>query len=80
MFSIFITARRVTADERHQLLDFVSRLEQEEYERSGAHLVHTVRAVVWRQITDDEVKIVPLVRWEVLDYAPLPVLDYPDDY
>jgi len=80
VFSVFITARKTTAAERRQRQDFESRLEQERYERSGVHLTHTVRAVYWRQERNDEVHIVPLVNWEVLDYAPLPVLDLPEDY
>lgn len=79
VFSVYMTARKVTGDEKNQILDFTSRLEQELYERSGAHLVRTVRAVFWRQIAESEVQMVPLVRWEVLDFAPLPVLDYPDE-
>jgi len=79
VFSITITARVPTADERHQLREFDSRRQQEEYERSGLHLVRTVRAVYWRQMGSDSVQMVPLVPWQVLDYAPLPVLDLPED-
>ena len=79
VFSVFITARKVTLAERFQVLQFSSRREQEEYERSGAHMVRTVRSVVWRKMGADEVEMVPLLRWDVLDYAPLPVLDYPDE-
>ena len=79
VFSVYVTARFLTAAEENQVFEFESRLQQEEYERSGAHLVRTVRAVLWRRAGDEGVQIVPLVRWEVLDYAPLPVLDYPDD-
>jgi hypothetical protein len=79
VFSITITARIPTANERNQVLEFSSRREQEEYERSGLHLVRTVRAVYWRQMGGDSVQMIPLVPWEVLDYAPLPVLDLPED-
>jgi len=79
VFSVYVTARFVTAAEVNQVFEFDSRLEQEQYERSGSHFVRTVRAVLWRRPGDEGVDIVPLVRWEVLDYAPLPVLDYPDD-
>ena len=79
VFSITITARVPTADEARQVLEFDSRQEQEEYERSGLFLVRTVRAVYWRKMGEDSVEMVALVPWEVLDYAPLPVLDRPED-
>ena len=79
VFSITITARVPTAEERLRVAEFTSLREQEEYERSGLHLVRTVRAVYWRQISDDKVTLLPLIPWEVLDYAPMPVLDLPDD-
>jgi len=78
VFSIYITARKVTLADRHQVQEFDTRQEQEEYERSGAHMTRTVRCVVWRRMGDDDVEIVPLLRWEVLDRSPLPILDYPD--
>lgn len=80
VFSVYVTARFVTAAEENQRYEFQSRVEEEKYERSGSHLVRTVRAVFWRRSGDDGVEIVPLVRWDVLDYSPLPVLDYPDDH
>lgn len=79
VFSITITARVPTSEERRRIRDFTSRLEQERYERSGLHLVRTVRAVYWRRIGEGEVELIPLVPWEVLDHAPLPVLDYPEE-
>ena len=79
VFSIYITARRVTLSERHQSQDFDTRQEQELYERSGAHMTRTVRCVVWRRMGDENVDIIPLLRWEVLDQSPLPILDYPDE-
>lgn len=80
VFAITITARIPTADEQYQLQEFDTRREQEIYERSGLHLVRTVRAIYWRQMSSDSVVMIPLVPWEVLDYAPLPVLDYAEDY
>jgi hypothetical protein len=42
--------------------------------------VRTVRCVVWRREgADDGVEIVPIVRWEVLDYFPFEVLDDPTE-
>lgn len=39
----------------------------------------TVRSIVWRYKQNDEVRIVPLTRWEALDYIPIEVVDYPPD-
>ncbi len=80
VFSVFVTARVATSDETGRVFDFRSRREREMYERSGTHLVRTVRAVLWRQSDGEEVTITPLLRWEVLDYAPLEVLDYREDF
>lgn len=81
VFSIYITARVSTEEEMNRKAVFEDRREQEEYERSGAHLTRTVRSVVWRRAGGDSgAAVVPLLRWEVLDYAPLEVLDYPEDY
>ena len=79
VFEIVIAARISTASDVNQRLEFESRREQEEYFRSGEHIVRVVRSVVWRRPVDDDVMIVPLVRWEVLDNAPLQVLDFPDE-
>ena len=79
VFEIVIAARISTASDVNQPLEFESRREQEEYFRSGEHLVRVIRSVVWRRPQDDDVVIVPIVRWEVLDNAPLQVLDFPDE-
>lgn len=80
VFSVYITARRDTSATAMQQMDFASRAEREQYERSGTSLTRTVRAVVWRREGDDGSELLPLVRWEVLDYMPLEVLDLPDDW
>lgn len=79
VFEIVVAARISTSADVNQRLEFESRREQEEYFRSGEHLVRVVRSVVWRRAVDEDVAIVPLVRWEVLDNAPLQVLDFPDE-
>jgi len=79
VFSVFITARLDTVQASRQIVTFESRREQEVYERSGSHIVRTIRAVVWRRSDDEEMETVPIIRWEVLEYAPLEVLDYPED-
>jgi hypothetical protein len=80
VFSVFITSRVSTAAEANQQVEFQTRREREEYERTGTHLVRTVRRIYWRQAVDAEVTMIPLLNWEVLDYAPLEVLDVDDDY
>lgn len=79
VFEIILAARISTSKDAVERVEFESRREQEEYFRSGEHLVRIARSVVWRRSTDDDVVIVPLVPWEILDNAPLLVLDYPDD-
>jgi hypothetical protein len=79
VFSIYVTARRDTSTGAGGEMSFDNRAQKEDYERSGSSLVRTVRCVVWRRQAEEDVQIVPLIRWEVLDYAPLEVLDYPED-
>ncbi len=77
VFSIYVTARRPTGQERVDPTSRQSDIEREEGEWQG--LVRTVRSVVWRRVHDEgSVEIVPLVRWEVLDYVPFEVLDDPE--
>jgi flagellar basal body-associated protein FliL len=79
VFSIFVIARRSTGVEGDMTDSYASREEFEASEQSGDSLLRVVRCVVWRHKQDDEIEIVPLVRWEVLDYVPYEVLDYPDE-
>ena len=79
VFSIYITARRKTGSND----DFggtlgVPKPGEREDER-GKGLVRTVRSVVWRKTDGAEAQLVPLVRWEVLDYTPFEVIDFPVD-
>ena len=77
VFSIYITARRKTGtnDDFGGTLG-VPRPGEREDER-GKGLVRTVRSVVWRKTDGEQTQIVPLVRWEVLDYTPFEVVDFP---
>ncbi|MFT5049467.1 MAG: hypothetical protein ACI8QZ_000860 [Chlamydiales bacterium] len=79
VFSIYISARLPTQAEDQRIETFYSREERETYERSGLNLVRTVRSIVWRNPEAAEMGVIPLLRWEVLDYQPFEVLDYPDD-
>ncbi len=79
VFSIYVTARRPTGVQGDGVPpgDRAS-LEREEHEGQG--LVRTVRSVIWRRALEDgTVQIVPIQRWEVLDYVPYEVQDYPEE-
>jgi len=79
VFSIYITARRKTGtnDDFGGTLGVPKPGERED--ERGKGLVRTVRSVVWRKTDGEETQLVPLVRWEVLDYTPFEVIDYPVD-
>ncbi len=79
VFEVIMAARISTSADAGEALEFESRREQEEDFRSGKHLVRIVRMVVWRRETEDDVTITPLIPWEIVDNAPLQVLDYPDE-
>ncbi|MCC7012611.1 MAG: hypothetical protein IT454_08630 [Planctomycetes bacterium] len=79
VFSIYVTARKKRSDDQ----DFGGYLGappkglREDLQRKGQ--MRTVRCVVWRYKSEETVRIVPIVRWEVLDYTPFEVVDYPDE-
>jgi hypothetical protein len=78
VFSVFITARRSTSNSDN-LFIASSAAEREREEELAAGLVRTVRAVVWRRDGGDSGTALDVVlRWEVLDYSPYEVKDYPD--
>jgi type II secretory pathway component PulK len=79
VFSIFVTARIVGADDKSRSEIRGPPQPGEHEDELGNALTVTVRAVVWRVTGEDGTTIVPIVRWEVLDYSPLEVLDYPDE-
>jgi hypothetical protein len=79
VFSIYVIARRSTSVEGDAGQEFTTAKDRRLAEQKGDSLVRVVRSVVWRHKLDDKVEIVPIVRWELLDYAPWEVLDYPDD-
>ncbi|MCC6408335.1 MAG: general secretion pathway protein GspK [Planctomycetes bacterium] len=77
VFTILITARKSTGIEdptRGGMRD-----PEEREDLIANTLTRTVRCVVWRRKSGENVSIVPLVRWEVVDYMPLVVEDFPDD-
>lgn len=79
VFSIYIVARKSTSAQG----DMDSALSPAELrkkeETAGDSLVRVVRGVVWRHTVDDEIVLTPIVRWEILDYLPFEVLDFPPD-
>lgn len=78
VFSIYVTARRKGVNENEFAGVLGVQQEDPRDEVRGRSQVRCVRCVVWRYIDGDTVRIVPLARWEVLDYTPLEVLDFPD--
>jgi len=79
VFSIYVVARRSTSvqGDMDGGLDPVEMRKREETE--GDALVRVVRSVVWRRTIDEDVVLIPIVRWEVVDYLPFEVLDFPPD-
>jgi hypothetical protein len=80
VFSIYVTARRATGagDQFGGYRGAPAPGEQEDLQ--GGALVRTVASVVWRRQQEGEWQIVPLVRWDVLDYTPFEVQDYPETW
>ncbi len=79
VFSIYVVARRSTSvqGDMDGGLD-PSELRKRE-ETAGDSLVRVARSVVWRRTIDDEIVLIPLVRWEIVDYLPFEVLDFPPE-
>lgn len=79
VFSVFVTARVSTAQDGEDGFETSKQAEKERIQR-GTDRVKTVRVVVWRYIDGEDVKMVVLEPWEVLDYTPMEIEDFPDDY
>ena len=79
VFSLYVTARRATGQQDAFGGYRGARRGDEQEDRLGNALVRTVRSVVWRYNDGEEWRIVPLVRWEVIDYTPFEVQDFPDE-
>jgi hypothetical protein len=79
VFSVYVTARRATGRGADQEGLGLSREDQEKFEQSGLNLTRTVRCTVWRRATEEGVEIVPIERWEGLDYRPYEIVDFPDE-
>lgn len=79
VFTIYVTVWRSTASDADGGFAASSRIEQEKIERSLTNLSRTVACTVWRRGTGEDTEIIPIVRWEVLEYMPYEVLDYPEE-
>ncbi|MEM7310201.1 MAG: hypothetical protein AAF682_26235 [Planctomycetota bacterium] len=78
VFSVYVTARKPTGAAAS--MDFAgSKEEILEEEESGQALSRTVRSVLWRRQGGDGFELIPIERWEVLDYMPFEVLDFPEE-
>ena len=78
VFSIYVTARKLTGRENIDARGRPEDVERQEEESAG--LVRTIRSVVWRKTNDNgEAVIIPILRWEALNYVPHQVYDFPDD-
>ena len=74
VFSVTITARESTLHEQGMDPEDMSRAERERAERSGTDLIRSVRRVLWRQPGEEAATHI-LLFWDVLDHAPLELLD-----
>ncbi|MAF64182.1 MAG: hypothetical protein CMJ84_00800 [Planctomycetes bacterium] len=79
VFSIYITARIETGVERFEEQAMTASEAARMEEQSGGALVRTVRMIVWRRTGGEEIELLPIIPWEILDYVPLEVLDFPDE-
>ena len=79
VFSIYVVARRTTSLEGDLPPELAGRPARGTEDQKGDALVRVIRSVVWRHESGDETVITPIVRWEVLDYVPYEVLDYPEE-
>lgn len=79
VFSIYIVARKSTAIETGADLGLTPAEQRKREETTGDTIVRVVHAVYWRHKAGQDVTLTPVVRWEVLDYLPYEVLDYPPD-
>ncbi len=80
VFTIYLTARRTTSND--QGYGYAATPEEQarlDEDVRGA-LVRTVRVVVWRRSGEEGTQVVPIVPWEVLDFSPFEIEDYPEDW
>lgn len=78
VFSIFVTARRSTSN-RDDVFMATSAAERDREEEMAAGLRKTVRAVVWRRPGESDVELTPIIRWEVVNFSPYEIQDFPEE-
>lgn len=78
VFSVIVSARKLTGREADSFGYFDDLEAVEEQEEFGSALSMTVRSIVWRRAGADEVEIVPLERWELLECWPYELRDFTD--
>ncbi|HKX46888.1 MAG TPA: hypothetical protein VJP77_09300, partial [Planctomycetota bacterium] len=76
VFTVYVTAR---FDSTGEGLGGLSREDQLAVEARGTNLVRAVACTVWRRTGDEGFQVVPITRWEELEYVPIPVLDEPEE-
>jgi hypothetical protein len=79
VFSIYIIARKSTAADTGADLGLTPAELRKREETAGDSLLRVIHAVYWRQKSGEDVVLLPVLRWEVLDYLPYEVLDFPPD-
>jgi hypothetical protein len=80
VFTIYVTARKRPSGEDADLSLYLDDPDEiRAREESGAYVTKTVCCTVWRRQGEDGPQIVPIQRWEVIDYVPFEVQDYPDE-
>lgn len=79
VFSIYVVARKSTSAQGDMDSALTPAELRKKEESAGDALVRVVRSVVWRHTVDEEVVLTPIVRWEILDYLPFEILDFPPE-
>lgn len=79
VFSIYIVARKFTGSEASADFGLSPAEQRKREEVGGDSITRVIHAVYWRQGGGEDIQLVPIVRWEVLDYLPYEVLDFPPE-
>lgn len=79
VFSIYVVARKSTSAQGDMDASLTPAELRKKEESAGDALVRVVRSVVWRHTVDEAVVLTPIVRWEILDYLPFEILDFPPE-
>jgi type II secretory pathway component PulK len=78
VFTVYVSARKRTGAQDSFGGARGAPRQGEREDQLGNAIVRTVRAVFWRRQGGTEVELIPIVRWEVIDYTPFEVQDFPD--